>query len=155
MSNLLYLIGCLSLSTNLLSLAWKRSIFGSEGRYGDIIKKSFAIKIVTKLALTAEDEAALKDEIRILKLGDHKRINKLHDFYDKKLFYYLLLEKMDRGELFDCIIAKAYYNEKEARDLWKIIFQTIVYCLKKRIANFNLNQRLQDEVWLYQFVLLI
>lgn len=57
----LHLIGCLSLSTNILSLAWKRSIFPSEGSYQGNSKKSIAIKIVTQLALTAEDETALKD----------------------------------------------------------------------------------------------
>lgn len=100
--------------------------------------KSFAIKIVTKSALTTEDEAALKDEIRILKLLGHEHITKLHDVYDEKLYYYLVLEKMDGGELFDRIVAKAYYNEKEARDTCKIIFEAMAYCHEKHIAHRDL-----------------
>ena len=75
-------------------------------------KKSWAIKIVTKSALTAEDEAALKDEIRVLKLLDHEHINKLHHVYVENLYNYIVLEKMSGGELFDRIVAKAHYNAK-------------------------------------------
>ena len=39
------------------------------------------------------------------------------------------------GELFDFIVGKADYNEKEARDMCKIIFQVIAYCLEKHIAH--------------------
>ena len=102
------------------------------------IKKSFDISIVTESALTTEDEAALNDEIRILKLLDHEHLNKLHDIYDKKLYYYLVLEKMDGGELFDYIFVKAYYNEKGARGMCKIIFQAMAYCHEKHIVHHNL-----------------
>ena len=72
----------------------------------------YSIKIVTKLALTAEDEAVLKDEIRVLKLLDHEHINKLHHVYDENLYNYIVLEKINGGELFDRIVAKDHYNEK-------------------------------------------
>lgn len=49
-----------------------------------------------------------------MKLLDCEHIIKLHVVYDKKRYYYLVLEKMDSGKLFDCIVATAYYNEKEA-----------------------------------------
>lgn len=101
-------------------------------------KNVFAVKIVTKADLTSEDEAALKDEIRILKLLTHPHINKLHDVYDEQSFYYLVLEKMDGGELFDRIVAKAYYNEKEARDTCKILFEAMGYCHDKHIAHRDL-----------------
>ena len=42
--------------------------------------------------------------------------------YVKILYYYLVLEKMDGGELFDRIVAKAYYNEKEAREVALAVF---------------------------------
>lgn len=45
---------------------------------------------------------------------------------------------MKGGELFDRIVQKAYYNEKEARDVCKILFQSLDYCHKKKIAHRDL-----------------
>lgn len=46
---------------------------------------------------------------------DHENIVKLYDFYEEKHFYYLVMEILNGGELFDRIVMKQYYNEKEAR----------------------------------------
>lgn len=43
-------------------------------------------------------------------------------------YYYLVTEMMVGGELFDRIVQKEYYNEKEARDLCKILLSSIKYC---------------------------
>lgn len=40
---------------------------------------------------------------------------KLYDFFEEKHFYYLVMEILNGGELFDRIVLKQYYNEKEAR----------------------------------------
>ena len=45
----------------------------------------------------------------------HENIVKLYAFYEEKHFYYLVMEILDGGELFDRIVLKQYYNEKEAR----------------------------------------
>ena len=100
--------------------------------------KSFAIKIVTKAKLTEEDEIALKDEIAILKEIKHPNIIRLYDVFQEKEFYYLVTEKMMGGELFDRIVQKSYYNEKEARDVAKILFQAMQYCHKHHVAHRDL-----------------
>lgn len=100
--------------------------------------ESFAIKIVTKSKLTAEDEAALKDEISILKNLNHKHIIRLYEVYYEDRYYYLVTERMMGGELFDRIVAKAYYNEKEARDTCRIIFEAMSYIHHKQIAHRDL-----------------
>eukprot|EP00541_Cyclophora_tenuis_P014409 CAMPEP_0116562530 /NCGR_PEP_ID=MMETSP0397-20121206/12207_1 /TAXON_ID=216820 /ORGANISM="Cyclophora tenuis, Strain ECT3854" /LENGTH=355 /DNA_ID=CAMNT_0004088829 /DNA_START=88 /DNA_END=1155 /DNA_ORIENTATION=+ len=99
---------------------------------------SFAIKIVTKAKLTHEDEAALKDEIDVLRELQHKHIIRLYDVFDEPQFYYLVTEKMSGGELFDRIVQKSYYNEKEARDVCKILFEALGYCHKKKVAHRDL-----------------
>lgn len=100
--------------------------------------ESFAIKIVTKSKLTEEDETALKDEISVLSELQHKNIIRLYDVFDEKEFYYLVTEKMTGGELFDRIVQKSYYNEKEARDTCKVLFDAMGYCHKKKIAHRDL-----------------
>jgi len=100
--------------------------------------ESFAIKIVTKAKLTPEDEQALKDEIDVLTALKHSNIIRLYDVFEEKEFYYLITEKMLGGELFDRIVQKSYYNEKEARDTCKILFQAMAYCHKHKVAHRDL-----------------
>lgn len=107
---------------------------GSHKQTGD----TYAIKIVTKAKLTPEDEVALKDEIEILQDLRHSNIIRLYDVFDEPQYYYLVTEKMGGGELFDRIVQKSYYNEKEARDVCKIIFEAMNYCHEQNIAHRDL-----------------
>ena len=100
--------------------------------------ESFAIKIVTKAKLTHEDEIALKDEISVLKELKHQHIIRLYDVFEENQYYYLVTEKMSGGELFDRIVQKSYYNEKEARDVCKILFESIRYCHAHKVAHRDL-----------------
>jgi len=100
--------------------------------------RTFAIKIVTKAKLTKEDELALKDEIDVLKELRHKHIIRLYDVFDEPQYYFLVTEQMKGGELFDRVVAKQYYNEKEARDVCKILFEALAYCHGKKIAHRDL-----------------
>lgn len=100
--------------------------------------KSYAIKIVTKSKLSIEDEQALKDEIQVLNELKHDNIIQLYDVFDERSYIYLVTELMSGGELFDRIVKKQYYNEKEARDLCKILFEAIAYCHSKRVAHRDL-----------------
>mmetsp|Transcript_14275 Transcript_14275/g.32438 ORF Transcript_14275/g.32438 Transcript_14275/m.32438 type:complete len:345 (-) Transcript_14275:118-1152(-) len=107
---------------------------GTKKSSGD----SFAIKIVTKSKLSEEDELALKDEIAVLKEMQHPNIIRLYDVFEEKEYYYLVTEKMMGGELFDRIVQKSYYNEKEARDTCIILFKAIQYCHSKQVAHRDL-----------------
>lgn len=99
---------------------------------------SFAIKIVTKAKLSEEDEAALYDEIAVLKELKHDNIIRLYDVFEEKAFFYLVTEKMSGGELFDRIVQKSYYNEKEARDTCKELFEALLFCHDHQVAHRDL-----------------
>jgi len=107
---------------------------GSHKQSGE----SFAVKIVTKDKLSDEDEIALRDEIAVLNEINHSNIIMLYDVFDEKGFYYLITEKMLGGELFDRIVQKSFYNEKEARDVCKILFLAIGHCHSKTVAHRDL-----------------
>jgi len=100
--------------------------------------ESYAVKVITKAKLSQEDEDALKDEIHILQTLKHQNIICLYKDYNEPAFYYLVTEMMKGGELFDRIVAKTYYNEKEARDVCKILFEAIAYCHSQGIAHRDL-----------------
>ena len=93
---------------------------------------------MTKSKLTKEDEIALKDEIIVLRELQHQHIIRLYDVFEEKSFWYLVTEKMTGGELFDRIVSKSFYNEKEARDVCKILFEAIGYCHTHSVAHRDL-----------------
>jgi len=100
--------------------------------------QSFAVKIVMKSQLTPEDETALKDEINILQDMEYKHIIRLYAVYDESNYFYLITERMLGGELFDRIVSKCYYNEKEARDVCSILFEAMNYIHQKKVAHRDL-----------------
>ena len=52
--------------------------------------------------------------------------------------YYLVMEVMSGGELFDRIVQKSFYSEKEARDLVKILLDAICYMHERNIVHRDL-----------------
>lgn len=68
----------------------------------------------------------------------HLHIIRLYDFFKEATTYYLVMEEMTGGELFDRIVAKAYYNEKEARDTCMILIEAVGYMHKNNVAHRDL-----------------
>ncbi len=101
-------------------------------------EESFAVKCVSKSQMSDDDREALLDEVDILRAMKHKGIIKLYDFYDEDNFYYLVLEHMTGGELFDRIVAKQYYNELDARECIVTILRAMEYIHENKIAHRDL-----------------
>lgn len=94
-----------------------------------------AIKVVSRTKLPLEDEEALRDEVDILKRLDHPHIVRLYDFFEEPNFFYIALEHIEGGELFDRIVKKTFYNEKEARDLVFMLLNAIKYLHDQNIVH--------------------
>jgi calcium/calmodulin-dependent protein kinase I len=109
-----------------------------EGFHRSNGELSYAVKCINRKKLSEEDEAALLDEVAILKEMRHMHIIRLYDFFVEPSTYYLVMERMRGGELFDRVVAKAYYNEKEARDTCKILLEAVGYCHKHHVAHRDL-----------------
>lgn len=97
-----------------------------------------AVKIVNRQDLSTADEDLLKQEVSIMQRLQHNHIIQLFDFFEEEKFYYLVLEYMDGGELFDRIVKKTSYNEKEARDVVRILVDALNYCHSKGIVHRDL-----------------
>ena len=111
-----------------------------EGLYKSANNRNatYAIKIVSRSKLSREDLEALFDEVDILKSLRHPNVVKLYDFFEDANLYYLILEKMTGGELFDRIVSRSFYNEKDARDLCKILLEAMVHIHDRKIAHRDL-----------------
>ena len=104
------------------------------GRYKSTGER-VAIKCIDKSKLNEEDEGALRREVDIMKSLDHENIVQFIDFFEEDMFFYVVLEFMSGGELFDRIIQKTCYNEREARDVVIKVLNGIKYCHDRGIAH--------------------
>ena len=53
--------------------------------------------------------------------------NRLYETFEEGNDFYIVTELVEGGELFDRIVSKSHYNEKGARDLVKLMLETIDY----------------------------
>jgi calcium/calmodulin-dependent protein kinase I len=100
--------------------------------------EEFAIKIIDKTSLESDDQIALQSEVEILSQIDHPNIVKLHEIFDEKNRFSMVMEIMTGGELFDRIVEKEHYSEKEAADTIRPIVDAIRYCHSMGIAHRDL-----------------
>jgi serine/threonine protein kinase len=94
-----------------------------------------AVKCVDKSALSEDQEAHLKQEAAILQSLDHPSVLKCLGFYDNGPYYYLVMEYLAGGELFDRIVKKSYYNENDARWIVKIILNAFAYIHSQGVVH--------------------
>jgi calcium/calmodulin-dependent protein kinase I len=97
-----------------------------------------AIKCINRKDLSAEDEESIRSEINIMKSLDHPNIVKFVDSFEEEKFFYVVLEFLPGGELFDRLVQKTFYSEKEARDTVRVICEGIKYCHDRGIVHRDL-----------------
>jgi calcium/calmodulin-dependent protein kinase I len=97
-----------------------------------------AVKCIDRNGLPEEDESSLRQEVEILRSLDHPNIVKLLDFFEEEKFFYVVLEFLPGGELFERIVKKSFYNEKEARDVVRTVCLGMKYCHDRGIAHRDL-----------------
>ena len=81
---------------------------GSEAQIPQLV----AIKSIDKSKV--EDMNDITREIDIMKMVSHPNIIQLYEIFDESKKMHLVLELVTGGELFDRIVAKSSYTEKEA-----------------------------------------
>lgn len=97
--------------------------------------EKYAVKIIKRDKRT--DEAVLH-EVAIMNQLDHPHIVKVVDFFEEEEFYYIVMELMAGGDVFDRIISMNQYTEADARDLAKILLEAVNYMHQAGIAHRDL-----------------
>ncbi len=80
----------------------------------------------------------MQAEIDILSQLDHPNVLKIIEIFDEEECIYLVLELLGGGELFDRIVEKENYSEKEAAETGRPIVDAIRYCHSLGIIHSDL-----------------
>jgi len=100
--------------------------------------REVAVKCVNKTSMSKDDIAALMSEVEILREVRHPCVLDLVDFVEDKKYYYMVTDKLQGGELFDRIVRREQYGERQARDLVKVLVDTIAYLHQHHVIHRDL-----------------
>jgi calcium/calmodulin-dependent protein kinase I len=110
--------------------------------YDRVTENVYAIKIIDKKKFGAKKEelAMIQTEIEIMRMIEHPNIISLHEVFEDKTTkkIYLVMELVTGGELFDRIVEKGSYSEKDASELISKVISAVRYLHKKGIIHRDL-----------------
>jgi len=102
-------------------------------------QEKVAVKIIDKKAASSPaDDKRLQTEVEILKKVKHPNMVCLKDMYDSPEKLYLIMELVTGGELFDKIVEKGQYSEKDASVIIKNLLSAVEYLHSQNIAHRDL-----------------
>eukprot|EP01102_Stenamoeba_stenopodia_P019652 TRINITY_DN7469_c0_g2_i1.p1 TRINITY_DN7469_c0_g2~~TRINITY_DN7469_c0_g2_i1.p1 ORF type:complete len:488 (+),score=128.67 TRINITY_DN7469_c0_g2_i1:39-1466(+) len=104
-----------------------------------VTKEQAAVKIINKQYLTLEvDQKNVEKEISIMKKLDHPNVMKLLEVYDTNRAYYLVLELLSGGELFE---EEKVYTEREARSIMRQLLNALEYLHSQGVVHLDVKPR--------------
>jgi calcium/calmodulin-dependent protein kinase I len=109
----------------------KRAVRKSDG-------KEFAVKVIKKQKLTKEELDIVHDEVEIMQKINHQHCVKLYEMFETPKRLYMVMELLTGGELFDRIVAKQSFSEKEAAEVIKHVTGAIAHIHKIGIVHRDL-----------------
>jgi len=100
----------------------------------------FAVKIIKKesVKLDEKTQKRLETEVAILRSVRHPSIIPLHDIIETPTDLYLIMPLVSGGELFDKIVEKGFYCERDASTVIKNVIHAIQYLHEQKIAHRDL-----------------
>uniref|UniRef100_A0A8C8XGT4 calcium/calmodulin-dependent protein kinase n=2 Tax=Felidae TaxID=9681 RepID=A0A8C8XGT4_PANLE len=97
----------------------------------------FAVKCIPKKALKGK-ESSIENEIAVLRKIKHENIVALEDIYESPNHLYLVMQLVSGGELFDRIVEKGFYTEKDASTLIRQVLDAVYYLHRMGIVHRDL-----------------
>mmetsp|Transcript_63219 Transcript_63219/g.169033 ORF Transcript_63219/g.169033 Transcript_63219/m.169033 type:complete len:445 (-) Transcript_63219:87-1421(-) len=137
-----------SLITNTYEFSRDKNSKLGEGSFGTVYKgrekatgKIWALKEIPKASVQGDDLQNLKEEVRISTLvGSHPNIVYMKEFVENSDRYYIVLEFLTGGELFDRIVEspQGHFTEKVAASIMRQIMGALGYLHGRGIAHRDL-----------------
>jgi len=101
-------------------------------------EEKFAIKCIKKSSIEGDDIKLLTREIQIMKNVRHDNILKLYEVFEDEEQFFLVMELVPGKELFDKIVERGQYSEKDASNIARQIISAVEYLHEKGIAHRDL-----------------
>jgi len=103
----------------------------SDGKY-------FAAKIINKKTMKPKDLELLGKEVKILNMLKHPNINQMIETFDTKNHLYIVLELLEGENLFENIVKRRVYTEKDAANVVKQVARACEYMHARGIIHRDL-----------------
>jgi len=100
--------------------------------------EEFAVKKIEKKKVEGDDIKLLRREIQIMKQLDHPNILKLFEVYEDDESFYLVMELVKGKELFDKIVERGMYSERDAANIIAQVVSAVEYLHENGIAHRDL-----------------
>lgn len=100
--------------------------------------EKFAIKCIKKTMVEGDDIKLLRREIHIMKKVNHPNILKLFEVFESDDEFFLVMELVSGKELFDKIVERGQYSEKDAANIVRQIVSAVEYLHANGIAHRDL-----------------
>ncbi|KAK1906835.1 Calcium/calmodulin-dependent protein kinase type 1D [Dissostichus eleginoides] len=126
-------LNALSLSSSHPQGAFSEVVLAQER----LTSRMFAVKCIPKKALKGK-ESSIENEIAVLRKIKHENIVALEDIYESPDHLYLIMQLVSGGELFDRIVEKGFYTEKDASTLIRQVLDAVNYLHKMGIVHRDL-----------------
>ncbi|XP_041912304.1 calcium/calmodulin-dependent protein kinase type IV isoform X2 [Alosa sapidissima] len=97
-------------------------------------EKPFATKVLKKTI----DKKIVRTEIGVLLRLSHPNIIRLKEIFETETEISLILELVTGGELFDRIVERGYYSERDAAHVIKQILEAVAYLHKNGVVHRDL-----------------
>ena len=116
-----------------------------EGAFGEVrlcthreSGEKRAVKVLRKDAMDEDETAAMLNEINILRGLDHPNVVKIYEYFEDAKRFYIVTQFIEGGELFDEIIKRGSFTERDAAVLLRMLLGCIAYCHSKYIVHRDL-----------------
>lgn len=100
--------------------------------------ESYAVKVISTTKLTKRDFEKLEREARICQKLRHENIVRMHETCSDDLNHYLIFDLITGGELFEDIVAREFYSERDASRCIQQILEAVNFCHKNNIIHRDL-----------------
>jgi len=99
--------------------------------------ETFAVKVINKKNVQ-QDLHRLAIEMQVLKTVDHPNIIQLKEVFETEEMLYIVTEIVSGGELFDRIVSKGSYSERDAALLVRKFIEALDYLHDRNIVHRDL-----------------
>lgn len=126
--------------TNYYTIGQKELGHGNYGIVREAIDKKTKEKVAVKsiYKIKVNDLESLRNELNIMRTLRHPNIVRFICVHEDEDYLHIVMELCTGGELFDKLIEKSKFMEKEAAQLMKGIFSAVAYCHSKAIVHRDL-----------------